>query len=323
LTPRFGYHQGYDHYHFDPAGVEKKVVCRADRDAINNAIKILKNRAERKKPAFIYCHLMSVHEYHYPRDFEKFKVQPSTKLTPIPGDAYQKEEVKDFDSIEEAVCSYDNSIFYIDSLVGELFDFVTAKAPDTILMVTSDHGEEFYEHGGFEHCRTLYNEIIKVPCVFYGPGVPAGVFSGLSDSIDLLPTLMKNLDIKIGAELKGQILFREGRISPVGGKEIFAEQHHRELYKRFALIRDNKKMILNQHKEFDERIIEFYNNGIAVEQENIFSSADRDMIGLFERKIQRYIIDNENYFRKKVGPPTYKDLTPGDIEHLRSLGYIK
>ena len=323
LTPRFGYHQGYDHYHFDAGGAAKNRVCQSDRDAIINAMKILKNRGARKKPAFVYCHLMSVHEYRYSRDFEKFKVDASKQLTPIPAKAYQKEAVEDFNSIEEAVCSYDNSIYYVDSLVGELFDFVTANAPGTILLVTSDHGEEFYEHGGFEHCRTLYNEIIKVPCVFYGPGVPAGVFSGLSDSIDLLPTLMKNLDIKIGKELKGQILFRGGRISPGGDKEIFAEQHHRELYKRFALIRGNKKMILNQHKLFDEKSIEFYNNGLLIEKENISSSADREMIRHFERKIKQYKVDNETYFRKRVGHPTYKDLTPEDIEHLRSLGYIK
>lgn len=323
LTPRFGYHQGYEHYNFDAKGADKKIVCRTDRETIYNAMKILEDSENKKKPVFIYCHLMSVHEYRFPQGFEKFKVDSSTTLTPIPDDAFQKEAVKEFYSIEEAVCSYDNSIYYIDSLVGEFFDFISTKAPDTILIVTSDHGEEFYEHGGFEHCRTLYNEILKVPCVFYGPGVPIGVFTGLSDSLDLLPTLMRNVGIKANKDLKGQVLFDQGQISPQGKKEIFAEQHHRELYKRFALIRDNKKMILNRHKLTEEIITEFYTNGSAVEEENVISSAHKDLIKLFKRRIKLHNVVNTTYFRKKVGRPTYKDLSPEDIKHLRSLGYIK
>lgn len=321
LTPRFGYHQGYDHYNFDPGGTGEKVVNRTDREMIHNTMKILEKN--NSKPVFIYCHLMSVHEYRCPPGFEKFKVDSSTPLTPIPEDAYQKEVVEDFNSIEEAVCSYDNSIFYIDSLVGELFDFISEKAPDTILIVTSDHGEEFYEHGGFEHCRTLYNEILKVPCVFYGPGVPQGVLTGMADSIDLLPTVLKNLGIRINKDLKGQILFNQGRIAGEGKQEIFAEQHHRELYKRFALFRDNKKMILNQHKVTKEVFSEFYSEGLSIEKENILSSADKSLVKLFENRIKFYKVNNENYFRQKVGRPTYKDLTPEDIEQLRSLGYIK
>lgn len=323
LTPRFGYHQGYDFYHFNPDGAYKEVANKTDRDAITGAMNILREKQDKQEPAFIYCHLMSVHQYHYPPDFEKFKVDPAKPLTPIPGNAYQTKAVEEFDSIEEAVCSYDNSIYYIDSLVGDLFDFITTKAPDTLLIVLSDHGEEFYEHGGFEHCRTLYNEILKVPCVFYGPGVPAGVYAGLADSIDILPTLLKNLDIKIGKHLKGQVLFQKGRIGNQKDKEIFAEQYHRGFYKRFALIRDNKKMILSQHKEADEMFIEFFRDGLAIEGENDLSAADPGLVELFERRIKLHRVTNETYFKKKVGRPAYEDLSPEDIAHLRSLGYIK
>ncbi|MCK5056346.1 MAG: sulfatase [Candidatus Aminicenantes bacterium] len=321
LTPRFGYHQGYNHYNFNGAGSDKKIVCGTDRDAIYNAMKILETR--KGKPVFIWCHLMAVHGYCYPPDFDKFKPGSSPTLTPIPANAFQKRRVQEYDSIEEAVCSYDNAIFYSDALVGEFFDFICTKAPDTILIVTSDHGEEFYEHGGFEHCRTLYNEILKVPCVIYGPGVPTGVFTGLSDSIDLLPTIMKNLGIKISSDLRGQILFEQNQVSREGKKEIFAEQHYRGLNLRFALFRDGKKMIINQHKLTREISREFYHDGLVIEKENVFPTADKDIIKIFERRINRHKTVNKNYFRKKVGRPTYKNLSPEDIKHLRSLGYIE
>ena len=323
MTPKFGYHQGYDFYFFNPHGAGKKVVCDTDKDAVYKTMKVLENRGE--KPVFVWCHLMAVHGYRYPPGFEKFKPAASAPLTPLPAAALQQrgETIEDFDTIEEAVCSYDNSIYYTDSLIGELFDFITAKTPDTILIVASDHGEEFYEHGGFAHSMTLYNEILKVPCVIYGPGVPVGVFSGLSDSIDLLPTLMKNLDIKVSGDLQGRALFFKNRLAPAGEKEIFAEQHHRGLYKRFALIRDNKKMIVSRHKTADETFIEFFRDGLSIEKENVLESAGKAELDFFERRITFFKVANETYFKKKVGRPTYKDLSPEDIEHLRSLGYIE
>lgn len=318
LTPRFGYAQGYEHYHFDPEGADKFMVCRKDRELVELAIKALQNKDD--KPVFIWCHLMAVHGYRFPGAFNRFQPEHSS---PIPTDAEQLEVVKGFNSIEAAVASYDNSILYADHLVGEFFDFILASAPDTIFIVTSDHGEEFYEHGGFEHARTLYNEILKVPCIIWGPGVPTGVFTGLSDSIDLMPTILKNLGIKVSRDLCGQILFYQNKISSENKKEVFAEQHHRGDYKRFAVIRQGKKMIVNQHKDSGKKIFEFYNDGLSIEKISAINQGDLKMINQFKKTINRYQALTTQYFTRKVGSLDYKDLTPEDIKHLKSLGYIK
>ena len=68
---------------------------------------------------------------------------------------------------------------------------IAARFPDTLLIVTSDHGEEFFDHGGYEHARTLYNEVLWVPCVLWGPGVPRGEVAEVTDSLDLLPTIAR------------------------------------------------------------------------------------------------------------------------------------
>jgi arylsulfatase A-like enzyme len=321
LTPVFGYAQGYDHYHFDDTGSDKPVVCRKDREMLRETAKLLEEQKGKGEPLFIYCHLMAVHGYCYGKGFNKYHPESST---PIPSDAPQVELVLErFDTVEEIICAYDNSIAYTDFIVGELFNTIKSKAPDTIFIVTSDHGEEFLEHGGFEHCRTLYNELLKVPCVIWGPSVPTGVFSGLADSIDLLPTILKNLDIPIEKHLRGQPLFYRNKIIADKDKDVFAEQHNRGDFKRFALIWQSQKLILNRSKLDRDESIEFYDNGLDIENKNIHALMDQRTIKRYLRRITRYWKMSIAHFRNNVGHPSFKKITTRDFERLRSLGYIR
>lgn len=71
--------------------------------------------------------------------------------------------------------TYDNWLAFLDSQVGELFEFL-AQSPDwsnTIVIVTSDHGEAFGEHSTYAHGYNLYREALHVPLMLAGPGIPA------------------------------------------------------------------------------------------------------------------------------------------------------
>src|SRR5207247_10191368 len=62
---------------------------------------------------------------------------------------------------------------------------------DTYIVVTSDHGEEFFEHGSSGHAHALYSEMLRVPLIIAGPGVPQGrVCKDLVSLEDLAPTLL-------------------------------------------------------------------------------------------------------------------------------------
>lgn len=81
---------------------------------------------------------------------------------------------------------YDNNMRYLDDQVARLFDRLSA---DATVMIVSDHGEEFWEHDGFEHGHTLYDEVIRVPMILKGPDVQAGVFDAPTSLVDVAPTL--------------------------------------------------------------------------------------------------------------------------------------
>jgi arylsulfatase A-like enzyme len=84
--------------------------------------------------------------------------------------------VKRYDNVSEHVLDYtislyDTEIFYLDYHIGKLLNKLDELGlkNNTIIIITADHGEEFYEHGGFDHGLTLYEEVIHVPFIIYYP----------------------------------------------------------------------------------------------------------------------------------------------------------
>ena len=79
--------------------------------------------------------------------------------------------------IQAELDAYEGAIAYVDSRIGALLDTLAASGAldNTIIVVTSDHGEHFGEHGEFDHGSTLYPQVLHVPLVIAGRGrVPVG-----------------------------------------------------------------------------------------------------------------------------------------------------
>lgn len=93
--------------------------------------------------------------------------------------------------IERAEALHDAEIAYMDAQLGRLFIGLSQRGLDTstALAVTADHGEEFLEHGGFEHGHQLYEELTHVPLILRWPGVEPAVAEGLVGHVDLAVTL--------------------------------------------------------------------------------------------------------------------------------------
>ncbi|MBT3340198.1 MAG: sulfatase-like hydrolase/transferase [Planctomycetes bacterium] len=74
---------------------------------------------------------------------------------------------------EYAHRNYAESVLYLDSLLGEILAKVEANGRPTVILLTGDHGEHFGEHGLMLHANSLYHELLAVPFVLWGDGVPA------------------------------------------------------------------------------------------------------------------------------------------------------
>jgi len=100
----------------------------------------------------------------------------------------------DADDIRHLVELYDAGIRQFDSEISRLFTFVENRElmDETLFVITSDHGEEFMEHGSIKHGHSLYEEIVRVPLTIRYRGARAGrVLDGAEVSaIDIAPTLL-------------------------------------------------------------------------------------------------------------------------------------
>lgn len=93
---------------------------------------------------------------------------------------------------------YDAEVTFTDQQLGKLLDFVATRpwASRTILVVTSDHGEAFGEHGRYVHGFELWENLVRVPLFFVMPGAPPRRIDTPRSAIDLAPTFMELLGAK-------------------------------------------------------------------------------------------------------------------------------
>lgn len=88
---------------------------------------------------------------------------------------------------------YAGSLAYNDAQIGPLLDALGERfAPeDTLVVVTADHGDELFDHGGTLHGYTLYEELLRIPLVVWSPGrVRVGTTEQPTDTLDLHATLL-------------------------------------------------------------------------------------------------------------------------------------
>lgn len=109
---------------------------------------------------------------------------------------------------------YKNSVAHADGTVGRILDSLRARGAleDTYVIITGDHGEEFFECGFWGHTSSFSPEQVEVPFLIAGPGIEPGVESRPTSHLDVSPTLLELL----GSDpaLRGEYCFGENLFDP-------------------------------------------------------------------------------------------------------------
>ena len=232
----------------DPRTLKVRTFNSGDT-VVSTAKEFLRARDE-DRPFFLFLHFYDVHTDFTPRSEyrEQFVGPYSGKLT---GSTMQLAETRALGrTLDEADVRwlremYDAEIRQLDDLLARFFAFLDAEGleDETLFAVTSDHGEEFQEHGGLLHGRTQYQEVLRIPLLLAGPGLPAGtVVSTPVHAVDLAPTLLAVMGIPSRQARDGLDLTPAWSGGTLPERLLFGEADHNNVVDGLAVI-DVKKMV--------------------------------------------------------------------------------
>lgn len=192
-----GFGRGFATRYTPPAVVESNDLHAETLNA--RALPWLRSRQHLERPFFLYAHYLDPHDPYDNTDIVDgrspfYPDYPGTLSGRYVHGVYTGNiALADPPSdIAHLTALYDAEIRYVDRKIGELLSALDpAVARNTLIVLTADHGEELYDHGGWKHGQTLYQEQIHVPLFFRWDGrLPAGRrLGGTVELLDLLPTL--------------------------------------------------------------------------------------------------------------------------------------
>jgi arylsulfatase len=233
LHPNFGFGRGFDHYDHDDGG---NAGARLAAKVIDRALEWIDGRPD-DQPFFLMVHLMDPHlDYDAPapfggrftREIEGDFELPVEALWPIRGRAARIDAAeRDFIS-----AAYDEEIAYVDAQIERLLEALSQRGvtEDGLVLLTADHGEELFDHGGFEHGHSMYEEVLHVPLILWGAAVGAGRASTPVSLLDVAPTMLDAAGVAApmssGADgnLPGISLLDPDSVARAGQRTIVAER---------------------------------------------------------------------------------------------------
>ena len=210
VSDRFGFKQGWDTFR---NYIRESRNCAAQFVAAD-VLEWLDTRPQ-EKPFFLYVHTIDAHvPYHPPAHFlQMYDPAPYDGPVTFAHNAELLEKVKlgelplnSRDKVRlEAL--YDGSITYHDVHFDAIMEGLERRglANDTMIVVTADHGEEFWDHGAVGHGHSVYEELLHVPMFVKLPGVTREI-SRVEDwvgLVDVLPTIFEALGVPVPDDAAG------------------------------------------------------------------------------------------------------------------------
>jgi arylsulfatase A-like enzyme len=216
FNPKFGLPNAFDHKDSDSLNQTMPFY-------IDNIQKWLKQHAEEK--FFLHLHIFPPHDPYmavapYDETFLDFNISAlklfyihhSDRFAPWSGDEFWKHEITDANIRRSIVNLYDAGLALADEFLGKIITQIKTFGlyDETLIIVASDHGEQFWDHGQISHGSSLYNEELHVPLLVKFPKV-FQLAPTQNDvpvlTIDILPTILAVNGIPVPEYFQGQSFF--------------------------------------------------------------------------------------------------------------------
>ena len=267
------------------------------------------------QPFCAVLHFFDVHDpYDPPAPFDELYL-PGDTIEAVNWEVDETGNIAHPEHLEHFIARYDGEIAWVDSELGRLFGELRERdlTGNTVIMVTADHGEEFLERGWVGHGGQLYQELLHVPLIASGPGIPSGrVREETAAQIDILPTLLSLASIEVTIDLSGLDLFDEtaSEKRPIPASQLMFWGRMPGGVALAAVVHGSMKGIVARSGSTDTYMM----FDLSVDPGEIDPlPADPVMTEMLD------------YYRstpKTWDPPRVEDLDAESMESLRDLGYI-
>jgi arylsulfatase A-like enzyme len=261
LVRASGYYETY-FYYLENRIFEKRntrVGVKDDHTTVitDHLVRILNEK--RRRPLFLWTHYLDPHcPYSPPPEY----VAPEDRRLI---DRFAHGDRTRADVLERM---YDGEIRYVDDELGRVFAAIPENA---LVVISSDHGEEFWEHGRYDHGKTLYEESIRVPLVVRYPEGVGGVSDAPVGLVDLAPSILSYLGLDAPPSMQGRDI-RVAARGDEGDVTAFAGSSMLKGQRRYCVIYKGRKLIVGHWEDWSKA--EYFNL--------VADAGEQDPIGLFD-----------------------------------------
>jgi len=322
VSAEMGFQRGFDHYD------------DTSRDIRQGEAKLLEWLRENsgEAPKFVFFHTYQVHgPYLSPPEYQEMFSPPGdppeagpdpvqTVRRIITEDIFHAERVSPV-MLDYLRNRYDRSLRYTDDTLRDLFSELRAAGflDNALVVICSDHGEEFGDHGRLQHSDTLFDELVHIPLFVAAPDIKGGrVSRRMASTIDITPTILTYCNIDVPVEFEGSDLLSgdetaDAKVFFQRGNFAYGLRTRRWKF----VIGPQPRSILPPHP------VSLYDlEADPGEQHNLAAEMPGN-VQLFRREVEHWKkrLQTERAARRPAHAPQ-RPASAAQLKRLKSLGYI-
>lgn len=337
LAGDWGYERGFDLYHDTPMLAARQTARTLQWMEWH---RFHRNRGTAPAKFFLFLHYLDTHEpYAAPSphgemfvgDYEG-PLRPQDHMVTL----FSDKEFENEEDFQYVIGLYDGEVHFLDANMGKIFRGLETFGFDgnTMVVVTSDHGEEFKDHGAMGHWHSLYDSELRVPLILrYPQGGAAGRRVDYPVTLlDIFPTILELAGSRSvperlqGVSLVPFLVAAGDARDPGHPRDLFAEfgpgdvKWEKDYFQR--TIRSGRyKLIVTWHEDghVERELYDLVAD--PREQENVIDTAPPDRVRELQERLDRFVKSGNEYH------PEFREKNSLDVEeqirkHIESLGYV-
>ncbi len=344
LKEQMGFDEGFSHFdqtsgmsefYAEQARIHWKDASHITNAALEWLDAAATSKEETRAPFFLWLHYLDPHHpYDPPAPYDtKFKNAPhdhvdflaklrdmrtreQTRLLVKMGTGEERVSDEEFQAI---VDQYDGEIAFNDMEIGKVLDRVSAMGLDdnTLVIVTSDHGEEFRDHAGWGHSHSLHRELLHVPLIIRYPATVNAPARGTRvrqrvRTLDIAPTIIAAAEQALPDTMAGRDLH-----GVVDDDRIAISQLSRKHWTSIAM--DSWKLVIRPDDDVEAEDTELYDLETDLMEHRNVADQHPDQVTRLSAALEEHVGASA---AAETISKTAEQLDPATRKQLEALGYI-